>query len=83
MDDACKIQRAGPPFTHNIDITPCSQEIFWILVVAALLNQIFRNFVWIQNAQLTRETLALKVGDPERATKIFQLLCWTALSFVL
>lgn len=83
MDDACKIQRAGPPFTHNIDIQPCSQEIFWILVVGALLNQILRNIVWIQNAQLTRETLALKVGDPERATKIFYLLCWTALSFVL
>ena len=42
-----------------------------------------RNFVWIQNAQLTRETLALDKDDPKRSGKIFYLLCYTALSFVL
>ena len=83
MDDTCRSNRANPPFTHNIDITPCSTEVFWILVVGALLNQILRNIVWIQNAQITRETLALDKDDPKRSTKIFALLFWTALSFVL
>lgn len=83
MDETCRSNRANPPFTHNIDIEPCTTEVFWILVIGALINQVLRNFVWIQNAQLTRETLALDKDDPKRSTKIFYLLCYTALSFVL
>ena len=83
MDETCRSNRANPPFTHNLDIEPCSVELFWVLCVAALINQVLRNFVWIQNAQLTRETLALDKDDPKRSGKIFYLLCYTALSFVL
>ena len=83
--DTCIINRSHAPFSHNLDLKEliCTEGIFWLLVVLAFLNQIFRNFVWIWNAQETRETLALEKGDPKRAGKIFNMLVYTVLSFIL
>jgi len=83
--DTCGINRSHPPFSVNLDLKEliCTEGVFWLLVVLAFLNQIFRNFVWIWNAQETRETLALEKGDPKRAGKIFNMLVYTVLSFIL
>lgn len=83
--DTCNINRSSPPFSVNLDLKEliCTQGVFWLLVVLAFLNQIFRNFVWIWNAQETRETLALEKGDPKRSGKIFNMLGYTVLSFIL
>lgn len=83
--DTCDINRSHPPFSVNLDLKEliCTEGVFWLLVVLAFLNQIFRNFVWIWNAQETRETLALEKGDPKRSGKIFNMLVYTVLSFIL
>lgn len=83
--DTCNMNRSHPPFSVNLDLKEliCTEGVFWLLVVLAFLNQIFRNFVWIWNAQETRETLALEKGDPKRSGKIFNMLVYTVLSFIL
>lgn len=83
--DTCNINRSSPPFSVNLDLKEliCTQGVFWLLVVLAFFNQIFRNFVWIWNAQETRETLALEKGDPKRSGKILKMLLYTLLSFIL
>ena len=83
--DTCNINRASPPFSVNLDLKEliCTQGVFWMLVIFAFVNQIIRNFVWIWNAQETRETLALEKGDPKRSGKILKMLGYTVLSFIL
>jgi len=85
MDETCKSNRANPPFTTDLSqlLTPCTTEAFWLLCLGAVVIQVFRNFVWIWNAQLIRETLALEKNDPKRWGKIIWQLTYTALSFVL
>ena len=83
--ETCNINRDSPPFTVNLNLKEliCTREVFWVLCILAFLNQIFRNFVWIWNAQETRETLALQKDDKRRFGKIMKMLWYTFLSFIL
>ena len=81
MSDSCNHNES--PFNDTINIDPCTAAWFWILCILSFLNQICRNFVWIWNAQASREALKYDKGDKRRFHLVIRMLWYTALSFIL